>query len=57
MRDTGREAEAQIEGGKADSMQEPNVGLNPGTPGLRPEPKAGSKPLSHPGVPEREFYS
>ena len=30
---------------------EPNMGLSPGTPGLRPGPKAGAKPLSHPGIP------
>ena len=32
--------------------QEPNVGLHPGTPGSRPGPKAGAKPLSHPGIPQ-----
>ena len=31
--------------------REPNVGLNPGTPGSCPRPKADAKPLSHPGVP------
>ena len=30
---------------------EPNVGLNPRTPGSRPEPKADTQPLSHPGAP------
>ena len=30
---------------------EPEVGLDPGTPGLRPGPKAGAIPLSHPGTP------
>ena len=30
---------------------EPDVGLDPGTPGLCPGPKAGVKPLSHPGIP------
>ena len=30
---------------------EPNVGLNPRTPGSRPEPKADAQPLSHPGIP------
>ena len=30
---------------------EPDVGLDPGTPGSRPVPKAGTKPLSHPGIP------
>ena len=29
---------------------EPDVGLDPGTPGLRPGPKAGAKTLSHPGI-------
>ena len=29
--------------------REPNAGLHPGTPGSHPEPKAGAKPLSHPG--------
>ena len=27
------------------------MGLDPGTPGSRPGPKAGTKPLSHPGIP------
>ena len=45
-----REAETQAEG--AGSMhQEPDVGLNPGSPGSRPGPKAGAKPLRHPGIP------
>ena len=30
---------------------EPNVGLDPGSPGSRPGPKAGAKPLRHPGIP------
>ena len=30
---------------------EPDVGLNPGTPGPSPELKADAQPLSHPGVP------
>ena len=37
--------------GEADSLQEPDVGLDPGTPGSRPGPKADAQPLSHPGVP------
>ena len=28
-----------------------DVGLDPRTPGSRPGPKAGAKPLSHPGIP------
>ena len=52
MRDTHREAE-----GEAGPCTEPEVGLDPGTPGSRPEPKAGAQPLSHPGVPEMaQFY-
>ena len=54
MRDTEREAETQAEG-EAGSCGEPNVGLNPRTPGSRPEPKANSQPLSHPGIPEVGF--
>ena len=30
--------------------REPDVGLDPRTPGSRPEPKADAQPLSHPGV-------
>ena len=45
-----REAETQAEG-EAGSCREPEVGLDPGSPGSRPEPKAGAKPLSHPGCP------
>ena len=48
--ETEREAEAQAEG-EAGSMQEPNVGLDPGSPGSHPGMKAGAKPLSHPGCP------
>ena len=53
MRDTQREAETQAEG-EAGSLQEARRGdvePNPGTPGLCPVPKAGAKPLSHPGIP------
>ena len=45
MRDTQREKQAPC--------REPNVGLDPGTPGSWPGPKGSAKPLSHPGVPER----
>ena len=30
--------------------REPNVGLDPRTPGSRPEPKAEAQALSHPGA-------
>ena len=42
---TGRGREKQA------PHQEPDAGLDPGTPGSRPGPKAGAKPLSHPGIP------
>ena len=41
MRDTEREAETQAEG-EAGSCREPDMGLDPGTPGCCPEPKADS---------------
>ena len=34
---------------------EPDVGFDPGSPGSRPGPKAGAKPLRHPGIPP-PFY-
>ena len=43
-RDTGR-----VE--KQAPCREPDAGLDPGTLGLRPGPKAGAKLLSHPGIP------
>ena len=43
-RDTGR-------GRKQAPFREPDVGLDPRSPGSRPGPKAGAQPLSHPGVP------
>ena len=52
MRDREREGEAETQAeGEAGSMQEHDVRLDPGTPGSRPGPKAGAKPLSHPGIP------
>ena len=56
MRDTEREAETQVEREaererEAGPCTEPDVGLDPASPGSYPEPKAGTKPLSHPGVP------
>ena len=48
---TEREAETQVEGEAGSMHQEPGVGFDPGTPGWRPGPKAGAKPLRHPGIP------
>ena len=46
-----REAETQAEGEAGSMHWEPDVGFDPGSPGLRPGPKAGTKPLRHPGIP------
>ena len=43
-RDTGRGRSKQA------PHRDPDVGLDPGTPGSRPEPKADAQPLSHPGI-------
>ena len=55
MRDTEKEAETQAERESEREKQapcrEPDVGLNPGSPGSYLGPKAGAKPLSHPGIP------
>ena len=50
-----REAETQAEGEAGSMHQEPDVGFDPGSPGSRPEPKAGAKPLRHPGIPRSLF--
>ena len=46
-----REAETQAEGEAGSMHREPDVGFDPGSPGPRPGPKAGAKPLRHPGIP------
>ena len=55
MRDTEREAETpaerEAEREKQAPCREPDIGLDPRSPGSHPGPKAGTKPLSHPGVP------
>ena len=43
MRDVEREAETQAKGMQA-PCREADVGLNPGTLGSRPEPKADAQP-------------
>ena len=50
-----REAETQAEGEAGSMHQEPDVGFDPGSPGSRPGPKAGTKPLCHPGIPGLAF--
>ena len=49
MRD--REAETQAEGEAGSMGREPDMGFDPGSPGSCPGPKAGAKPLHHPGIP------
>ena len=50
---TEREAETQAEGEAGSMHREPDVGFVPGSPGSRPGPKTGAKPLRHPGIPKR----
>ena len=46
-----REAETQAEGEAGSMHREPDAGFDPGSPGSRPGPKGGTKPLHHPGIP------
>ena len=52
-----RETEAEtLAEGEAGSMHwEPDVGIDPGSPGSHPGPKAGTKLLHHPGIPLMTF--
>ena len=53
MRDTERQRERQRhrQREKQAPCGELDAGLDPRTPGSRPEPKADAQPLSHPGAP------
>ena len=52
MKDTEeRERQRHRQREKQAPCREPDVGLDPGTLGSRPGPKADAQPLSHPGVP------
>ena len=55
MRDTQRERGRHRQREKQAPCREPDVGLEPGTPGSHPEPKAATKPLSHPGIPQKHI--
>ena len=46
-----RERQRHRQREKQAPCREPDVGLDPRSPGSRPGPKAGAKPLSHPGIP------
>ena len=50
-REREREAETQAEGEAGSMHREPDMGVDPGSPGSCPGPKAGAKPLRHPGIP------
>ena len=50
MRDTQRERQRHRQREKQAPCRKPNVELDPWTPGSRPEPKAGTQPLSHTGA-------
>ena len=51
-----REAETQAEGEAGSMHREPDVGFDPGSPGSCPGPKAGAKPLHHPGIPKKPIF-
>ena len=55
-REREREAETQAED-KAGSMYGARLELDSGSPGSGPGLKAGTKPLSHPGIPEVNYYT
>ena len=48
---TEREKGAETQAEAGSMHQEPVVGFDPGSPGSRPGPKTGVKPLRHPGIP------
>ena len=51
QREREREAETQAEGEAGSMHREPDLGFDPRSPGSCPGPKAGAKPLRHPGIP------
>ena len=52
MKDRERERQRHRQKEKQAPSREPDVGLDPRTPGSQPEPKADAQPLSHPGAPK-----
>ena len=56
-RERERGAETQAEGEAGSMHREPDVGFDPGSPGSRPGPKAGAKPLRHPGIPSQLIFN
>ena len=54
-RERERERQSHRQREKQAPRREPDVGLDPRTPGPRPGLKGGTQPLSHPGVPSMGF--
>ena len=50
MIDIERERQGHRQRERQAACREPDVGLDPRAPGSCPGPKAGAKPLSHPGI-------
>ena len=50
MRDTKRDSQRHRQREKQAPCREPNVGLDPGSPGSRPGLKADTQPLSQLGI-------
>ena len=55
MRDTHTQRQRHRQREKQAPCRQPDVGLDPRPPGSCPGPKAGAKPLSHPGIPDIFF--
>ena len=51
QRERERERQRHRQREKQAPYKEPDMGLNPGSPGSQPEPKTDTQPLSHPGIP------
>ena len=51
-----RERQRHRQRAKQAPCREPDVGLDPRTPGSCPGPKADAKPLSNPGIPNFLFF-
>ena len=56
MKDRERERQTHRQREKQAPHGEPNVGLDPRTPGSHPELKADTEPLSHTDVPQNVYF-
>ena len=56
MRDPERDGQRHRQREKQAPCRVPDVGLDPGTPGSCPEPKADAQSLSHPGIPKNILF-